>query len=87
MTHNELLKEIDRYLVPTLAESEVGNKAIGILKALRAVVELHKPSNKGSSWMPLDKCDICIEDPGDYQPTQDIKYPCLTIQAIEKELA
>ena len=72
MTHDELLAEIDRYLVPTLAESEIGNKAIGILKALRAVVELHK-----QDWISLTDSSGC--DCGD-------SYPCPTIQAIEKEL-
>ena len=73
MTHDELLKEIDRYLVPTLAESEVGNKAIGILKALRAVVELHTPATKNS--FTNNDC-ICM------LPNKK----CATIQAIEKEL-
>lgn len=81
MTHNELLKEIDRYLVPTLAESEIGNKAIGILKALRAVVELHKPIQ--DEWFNIGEliCEECTRE--EYIK----KYPCSTIQAIEKELA
>ena len=79
MTHNQLLAHIDRYLVPTLAESELGNKAVGILKALRAVVELHKPLN--SLWYKQTICESCQEG-NDYP----ITYPCLTIQAIEKEL-
>ena len=78
MTHDELLAEIDRYLVPTLAESEIGNKAIGILKALRAVVELHKPYD---SILGETCCVICDEDWDIPAP-----YPCPTIQAIEKEL-
>ena len=44
-------------------------------KALRAVVELHKPvafvNEKGLF------CDNCLPD----------RYPCTTIQAIEKELS
>ena len=76
MTHNELLKEIDRYLVPTLAESEIGNKAIGILKALRAVVELHKPYKTEEN---MELCSLCANYPNE-------TYPCETIHAIRKEL-
>ena len=75
MTHDELLKEIDRYLVPTLAESEVGNKAIGILKALRAVVELHYEYSFSEDSLMKNICSACSK-----------VYPCLTIQTIEKEL-
>ena len=45
-----------------------------VWKALRAVVELHKPTKNRSieGW-----CDVC---------TDYYQYPCPTIQAIEKEL-
>ena len=69
MTHDELLygiKEIER-----LAEGMWGTKA------LRAVVELHKPhiitDNDGYKWF---YCTVCT----------DGFAPCTTIQAIEKEL-
>ena len=86
MTHDELLAEIDRYLVPTLAESEVGNKAIGILKALRAVVELHKPVQGRSDIQTYDYigCGACFE--WSHDGNMNLEYPCPTIQAIEKEL-
>lgn len=42
--------------------------------ALRAVVELHSPTNDGM-------CKKCLALSADYVP-----YPCFTIQAIEKEL-
>lgn len=78
MTHDELLEEIDRYLVPTLAESEIGNKAIGILKALHSVVEMHKPNE-------FNECINCKDEWG-YNDVRNESYPCPTIQAIEKEL-
>ena len=45
-----------------------------VWKALRAVVELHKPTKNRSieGW-----CDVC---------TDYYQYPCPTIQAIEGEL-
>ena len=83
MTHEELLAHIDNYLIPTM-QREPGpqNSAVRILKALRAVVGLHK--NHGESWSvsgelrpTSNTCEECgIEFP----------YPCPTIQAIEKEL-
>jgi hypothetical protein len=78
MGHDELLAEIDFLPLDGLHA--------WMQPALRAVVELHKPSNKGCDWMPLNLCSICVEDPGDYQFARDVDYPCPTIQAIEKEL-
>jgi hypothetical protein len=67
MTHDELLEELTQRLSRkprTLYES--------YLKALRAVVELHKPRTD-----PASTCSGCA---------LDVLYPCPTIQAIEKEL-
>lgn len=70
MKHDELLATIHAELATNYAD-ECGNFPIG-LKALRAVVELHKPI-EGSIY-----CELCI--------SSDFSYPCPTIQAIEKEL-
>ena len=64
MTHDELLAICDNYSFNNSAEP---------VKALRAVVELHKPWTGG--------CSHCINIKGGY-----MSYPCPTIQAIEKEL-
>ena len=63
MTHDELLDCVK----PEYAYGKIGD-------ALRAVVELHKPTKNRSieGW-----CDVC---------TDYYQYPCPTIQAIEKEL-
>jgi len=61
MTHDELLIKIDI----------LGHTSTW--KALRAVVELHKPEQ---GW-----CGCASGD-----PYLDSNYPCPTIQAIEKEL-
>ena len=79
MTHEELLAHIDNYLIPTM-QREPGpqNSAIGILKAFRAVVELHKPmADWRKSPLEYDVCGWC---------GWECRYPCETIQAIEKEL-
>jgi hypothetical protein len=47
--------------------------------ALRAVVELHKPKTAGTG-VPYLYCTNCQE------PYSYGRYPCPTIQAIEKEL-
>jgi hypothetical protein len=73
MTHDELSRQLeglwhDSYKAPGYT-------------ALRAVVDLHKPSFavvdgvKGLEW-----CYQCADQRG------YAKYPCPTIQAIEKEL-
>lgn len=67
MTHDELLAICDNYSFKDSAEP---------VKALRAVVELHKPE-------PLDeRGDVCLT----CCPDLLTLYPCPTIQAIEKEL-
>ena len=79
MTHDELLAKInepDHWFKPFL----------DIRQALRAVVELHRPVETTPPW-GFDKytaCNICEvgTNDGDYK----LNYPCLTIQAIEKEL-
>ena len=68
MTHEELLAKINAAGAYALQADSYG------WIALRAVIELHKPS-KDKCWecsFPLDSI---------YVP-----YPCPTIQAIEKEL-
>ena len=67
MTHDELLAKID-----TL---EARYTDYPTYLALRAVVELHKPS-ENDSWGSV----VCVTCP-------TWEYPCQTIQAIEKELS
>ena len=81
MTHDELLEEFDRW-IRFLADKNKGKEWV---KALRAVVELHKPMKepKKSGWFEgveykegyVIGCEF-----------DNYHYPCPTIQAIEKEL-
>ena len=72
MTHEELLDKIEDL---DYYQEYFANKTF--LKAVLAVAELHKPWETLSQLEnPLVWCEACEED-----------YPCLTIQAIEKELA
>ena len=70
MTHDELLAICDNYSFKDSAEP---------VKALRAVVELHKPhiftDNDGYKWI---YCTVCTDG---FET-----FPCPTIRAIEKEL-
>ena len=71
MTHDELLAKINRYNdgieVGLIWTTDV------FIKALRAVVELHRP--EAQEHGQYEKCWNC-----------NLLYPCPTIQAIEKEL-
>lgn len=71
MTHEELLAKIGE-------PADEGYEYCDIIfnKALRAVVELHKPSSI-PDWVPTKEELMCW---------CAHKYPCPTIQAIEKEL-
>lgn len=73
MTHDELLAEIDR----ELQMSDYDTWYSGA-KALRAVVELHKPlQGLVNEPFTCQACRFTIGNP---------VYPCPTIQAIGKEL-
>ena len=72
MTHDELLAEIDSYAYVFKPKT-----------ALRAVVELHKPSEIADAFGDIG-CVECDYD-ADYKIWNQ-PYPCPTIQAIEKEL-
>ena len=76
MTHKELLAKIDHMWDDDFDYVIEQNR-----KALRTVVELHKP---GRTAMVTGEvvCDGC--DAGDNHYSNF--YPCPTIQAIEKEL-
>ena len=76
MTHDELLWAINSVVENGTCET-VGHYSTA--KALRAVVELHKPVT--------DRLPFCSECIAIHQGEPDvINYPCSTIQAIEKEL-
>ena len=72
MTHEELLAICDNYSFKDSAEP---------VKALRAVVELHKPEPIPANPV-FFICTHCTEgNDGGY-----VWYPCPTIQAIQEQL-
>jgi hypothetical protein len=72
MTHDELLALIDDS-TNGLKHDDLFEKLLTNTKALRAVVELHKPFE--------------IDREGNYNCQEcEWQYPCPTIQSIEKEL-
>ena len=74
MTRDELLADINKYYSDI--ESGLRWEPDCYIKALRAVVELHKP-DLIPDWVPTEHEFICW--------CAHI-YPCPTIQALEKEL-
>jgi hypothetical protein len=72
MTHEELLEELNEAIADFDLKYDNSNP---YYKALRAVVELHKPYGEFIDGKPSFRCQANHE-----------KYPCPTIQAIEKEL-
>ncbi len=79
MTHEELLakiedkKELCKY-------AGFSRDQVAAFSALRAVVELHKPIDNPNHPNVDEWCWQCADGRG------YAKYPCPTIQAIEKEL-
>ena len=90
MTHDELLAKINKEIQPcgTHTHFECKSKEENLpWITLRAVVELHKPEwvllkivLGGTKPDPVAICNHCSDD--EWRKS----YPCLTIQAIEKEL-
>ena len=87
MTHDELLAKIDQIIAfeapRPIKENiwEIGGYLSAL--ALRAVVKLHKPVEmmRGVGKENYSKKLFCSFE------SDDQRYPCSTIQAIEKELA
>jgi hypothetical protein len=83
MTHDELLAKIDangtKYDGNTGVTTEVVTRPHRNDKALRAVVELHKPDEPDFP----DEWESCVECSGNGYVAM---YPCPTVKAIEKEL-
>lgn len=77
MTHNDLL---DRIAQAGL-EPHGNVMPTHLVLALRAVVELHMPSQ--GYLFDDEVCDSCSSE----EDRSEILYPCKTIQAIEKELS
>jgi hypothetical protein len=84
MTHEELLEKIKReedYL-KTYAEGY----GFVVTDALRAVVQLHKPSEAWGDTHCGFCFDLAWEPSGLEMMDKHFAYPCPTIKAIEKEL-
>ena len=80
MTRDELLAEIDE------RTTYLGNSD-GVYLALRAVVKLHKPIKAEDLKNNLKESGFCLAcTPLSLNFYEAIRYPCPTIQAIEKEL-
>jgi hypothetical protein len=83
MTHDELLAKMDYEVKAAEFEDACGDgNDPRIARALRAVVELHKPwtMENGDGEESLG-CSCIPELPAFLNP-----YPCATIQAIEEHL-
>jgi hypothetical protein len=76
VTRDELLADINKYYSDI--ESGLRWEPDCYIKALRAVVELHKPEQINPTYLVCTNCYDEESGPSD--------YPCDTIQAIEKEL-
>jgi hypothetical protein len=74
MTHDELVAVLNDYDIGLSNGMVHKDLVFATAKALRAVVELHKPYESKNYGL---LCRGCDEDPN---------YPCGTIRAIEKEL-
>ena len=71
MTHDELLERVNEY-ISSECDCESCQYINGPYKALRAVVEIHKPVLHSKHKYICEGCNLV--------------YPCNTIKAIEKEL-
>jgi hypothetical protein len=83
MTYDELVEELDGW-IRFLHDN---NKGKSWVKAIRSVVELHKPVMQWSGGYDGEENPLYAEQCSDCSSngfTQE--YPCQTIQAIRKEL-
>ena len=76
MTHDQLLDRIED--IEYWQEQYAGKT---FMKAIRAVVELHKPIK--DEWIEYITCKACRVGDDDHY---SVEYPCQTIETIEKAL-
>jgi hypothetical protein len=92
MTHDELLAKVDEEF-GIITFDENGKGLCNTLEAkgyyaLRAVVELHKPVMAFTGGYDGEENELWAEQCSDCSNNGFSQmYPCLTIQAIEKELS
>ena len=81
MTHDELLAKIDYTVAIYEGLSVLDTRVLtAYLKALRAVVELHKPMRLPDGDVD---CSVCENTNSHWS---GVPYPCPTIQAITNRL-
>ena len=86
MTYDELLERVSEY-ISSECDCESCNFINGPYKALRAVVELHKPVMAFTGGYDGEENELWAEQCSDCSNNGFSQmYPCPTIQAIEKEL-
>ena len=86
MTHDELIAYIDDS-TDGLKHEHLFEKLLANTKALRAVVELHKPVMAFTGGYDGEENELWEEQCQDCSGNGFSQmYPCPTIQAIEKEL-
>lgn len=84
MTHDELVEEINEAIADFDLKFDNSNP---YFKALRAVVELHKPVMAFTGGYDGEENELWAEQCRDCSNNGfSQEYPCQTIQAIEKEL-
>ena len=89
MSHEELLAKIDDiriYHLPETTSELAWERLADATRALRAVVELHKPTEAWGDTHCGFCFDLAWEPSGLEMDAKDFVYPCATIRAIEKEL-
>jgi hypothetical protein len=87
MTHDELLEKIKWDLKTGIDGGLKGSIKKDFQSALRAVVELHKPTKAEDLKNNPKESGICLAcTPLSLNFYEAIRYPCPTIQAIEKKL-
>jgi len=79
VTHDELLEKLERER--KFLQQYIDGDNFTVIHALRAVVELHKPTPEGRYSKIL--CQGCSMT----EVNLYVDYPCQTIRVIEKELS
>jgi len=74
MTYDEIIAKMDDFNVGLSNGFGDVKTLVDFVNALRSVVELHIPEHSIAGY----RCTNC---------TLEVTYPCLTIQAIKKELS
>ena len=86
MTYDDLIAKMDDLDIALSNGFGKAETIIGSIKAVRAVIELHKSNENYAGNVCIHCFNLAYEPSGLHMDFENFAYPCWTIKTIAKEL-